>query len=686
MSTKLGNLGIELLGLAAAVQKLVEDGTTFAAVRPGPGLLPPQTLAGTDAVPVRNGRFTLGGSATAQLQISAVKDPGSNQDDAQILQSAPSCAWLKHELDARIDGTLGGPLGSGGAAFGLEGELGASLVQYRAHALTDPVGRAVIDDVLGFRLALRLDDVRGLRGGDVLACTVHGKLGLSAHLTLADTLSAAMVSLDERLGPAGVSVVALREGLSVRADLSIEDDYRLVFRAGSQNGATRVELRKARGRKAGGSVALSLRAALELQPLRQAVDAYLQSRLGQTLSQVELLSRQVSSVAACEFLPPDERVLAEQIAARLGLTDLRRQWRDLAARLDGLIDQLTTKLSDAVRLKGEAEAPLAYTRIQTEETILACELDGAALARHHSDLLLGDFTRLLDGLAAGAGGYRLIEDLKQTRIHKEISFGLSLSIGPWAASGLDKVVKDWKEQVDREGRERSSFTGQQTYTGTWGGATTQYACGLGAAMEGFSAVPQDGELKYSLSFGWSWSETLTPSLLADALDLAGVWGISDQAANEAHQRSILGQASGKVRIELEVQVSDAGVRALLDVPADQFEGAWIAAMAPALSRVRIPPQTYATRLGDRVQIYGEAARLAFSARGGTEIAAIAGRVRYPANVEDRLAEVERGQTDIGLNVLCTATTIDARPAGRCRRARAALDRLADAIRRHHEKE
>src|SRR3954465_12741453 len=124
MSTKLGNLGIELLGLAAAVQKLVEDGTTFAAVRPGPGLLPPQTLAGTDAVPGRDGRFTLGGSATAQLQISAVKDPGSNQDDAQILQSAPSCAWLKHELDARIDGTLGGPLGSGGAAFGLEGELG----------------------------------------------------------------------------------------------------------------------------------------------------------------------------------------------------------------------------------------------------------------------------------------------------------------------------------------------------------------------------------------------------------------------------------------------------------------------------------------------------------------------------------------------------------------------------------
>src|SRR3954469_1332906 len=427
MTTKLGNLGVELLGLAAAVQKLVEDGTTFSAVQRGPdALLPPLTLAGTDTVPVRDGRFTLGGSATAQLQISVLRDPGSDQDAAQILQATPGRAWLKHKLEAQIHGTLGGPLGSGGATFRLAGELGASLTQYRAHALADRVGQAVIADVLGFRLPLRLDDVRSLRGGDVLACTVHGKLGLSVQLTLADTLSAAMAALDERLGPIGVSIVTLREGLSVRAGLSIEDDYRLVFRAGAQGGTTRVELRKARGRRAGGSVSLSLQAALEPPLLRQAVDAYLQSRLGQTLSQVELLSRQVSSAAAFEFLAPAERVLAEQIAARLGLTDLRRQWKDLATRLDGLVDQLTTKLRDAVRLKVEADATLAYTRIQTEETILACELDGPALARHHADLLLGDFTGLLDDLAAGTGGCRLIEYLKQTQIHKEISFGLSL--------------------------------------------------------------------------------------------------------------------------------------------------------------------------------------------------------------------------------------------------------------------
>ena len=79
------------------------------------------------------------------------------------------------------------------------------------------------------------------------------------------------------------------------------------------------------------------------------------------------------------------------------------------------------------------------------------------------------------------GGYRLIEYLRQTQIHKEVSFGLSLSIGPWAASGVDRVVTEWKEQADLEGRQRWSFTGQRTYTGKWGGATTQYAFGLGAA-------------------------------------------------------------------------------------------------------------------------------------------------------------------------------------------------------------
>jgi hypothetical protein len=691
-TSKLDNLNIELPDLVDAVRKLVEDGTTFAAVQVAPNaLIPPLALVGTDTVPVRNGRFTLGGTATAQVQISVFNDP-ADKDDDQILQVTPGRAWLKHKLDAQIKGTVSGTLGDKGT-FGLAGELGASLMQYRAHQPTDPVGEAVIQDVAGFLLPLRLADVQSLKDGDVLACAVHGKLGLSAQITFSDALSAAMASLDERLGAIGVSVVTLQEGATVKVNLSIEDDYRLVFRSGSQEGTTRVEVRKAKGGTVGGSVDLSLVADLEGSPLlRPAVDAYLESRLGQAVSRVEPLLQKIDPETALESLTPDERALAEQIAARLGLTSLTQQWQDLKTRLHGLIDQLTQRLRDAVELKVRADATLAYTRVQNEEAILACELDGAALAKHHSDLLIGDFTDLLQNLATAEAGYRLIEYLKQTQVREDLSFGFSISIGSWAASGKDELVWERRGQADLAGHERLSLLGQKTYTGTWGGATTRYAFGLAAAMSHFSSsgAANASEFDYSLSFGWSWSEALTPSLLSDALDLANVWNISHQRENDDHQNTILSKARGLVRIELEIQISDAGVRSLLGVPDGQFERAWIEAMAAALPRARFGSRLYRTRFGDRVQVYGDAAEFAFaqSAQGGADIAAIAGRIHYQETDPTSLMQLQQidqgtltfgGFPDLSLPVLWTATTIGTRPAERCRRAKAALDQLADAI-------
>src|SRR5262249_15998267 len=159
-------------------------------------------------------------------------------------------------------------------------------------------------------------------------------------------------------------------------------------------------------------------------------------------------------------------------------------------------------------------------------------------------------------------------------------------------------------QVDlKQERERLSFTGRKTYTGTWGDSTTLYAFGLGAAMSRFSSsgTANASEFDYSLSFGWNWHETLTPSLLSDALDLANVRAISRQRENDDHQNAILSKASRQVRIELEIQVSDAGVRSLLGVPAGQFEGAWIEAMAAALPRARFGSRIFRTRIGDRVR-------------------------------------------------------------------------------------
>jgi hypothetical protein len=257
------------------------------------------------------------------------------------------------------------------------------------------------------------------------------------------------------------------------------------------------------------------------------------------------------------------------------------------------------------------------------------------------------------------------------------------------------VVRTWERQaVLRDEHERRSFTGRRTYKAVWGGKTFQYAFGLAGAMERFSTgrTAHANDLDYSLSFGWSWQEPLTPAVLAEAFDLANVWKILAQRDNEANLNEVLTNVHGPALIEVELKVSDAGVRSLLAATDRDFEEAWIEAMAAALPRVPFPPKTFRTRVGDRVKVYGRAARFAFS--GESEIAAIAGRVDYssgedPASL-NQLQKIDRGDNpsgglpDLGLKVLWTSSTSSRGPAGRCRRAKNALDELAEAISRNLE--
>jgi hypothetical protein len=146
---------------------------------------------------------------------------------------------------------------------------------------------------------------------------------------------------------------------------------------------------------------------------------------------------------------------------------------------------------------------------------------------------------------------------------------------------------------------------------------------------------------------------------------------------------------GPALIEIELKISDAGVRSLLAISDQEFENAWIEAMAAALPRAHLAMQVFRDRLGDRIRVYGRAARFAFEQSGGAEIEAIAGRIDYSPDVQNpiQLRRIDRGEVasgglpDLGLKVLWTSDTPNTRPSGRCRRAKDALDRLADAIAR-----
>lgn len=681
---KLDGLEVEVPDAAQTLGNLALSRTTFAqagdAVR-----IPPLALNGESDVPLGETLFTLGGDA--RLEVAVFNAP-TDQDPDAILRPAAGSAWLKHTLAAGIQGSTGGQ--AGGVEFGLQGELGASLLQYRSHRPDEPVAQALVADLRSYLLPFRLEDVRNLEDGEILAFTVRGRLALHAKLTWADALSAALSSLDERLGIAGVSAIEVSLGASLGVNLALEDDYRLVFR-GLAGAATRVELRKTRGRSAAGALDLGIVARVaDPAALQGALAAYATGRLGVPWARVEALIARVDSALRLEDLPAADRELAGTIGARLGLSDLRAEWQQLRERLDGLPDDLAQRLERVLTTRVTAELTLEYGRVSTEEAVLACELDAEPLARHHRELLRGNLAGLLDRLGARESGYRLIEYLKTTTITKRFSFGISIGIGRWAASGKEEVVRKWERQaVLNDEHERRSFTGRQIYTGTWGSKSYQYAFGLAGAMERFSAgrTARAGELAYSLSFGWNWKEPRAAGALDEALDLANVWKVLSQRENDASRRAVHEQ--GPVLIEVEIKLSDAGVRSLLAVPDRDFEEAWIEAMAAALPRVHFGSKTFRSRMGDRVKVYGRAARETFRQSGGAEIEFIAGRIDYQPEEEPgalvQLRRIDRGQMasgglpDLGLEVLWTSRTASTRPAGRCRRAKDALDKLAEAI-------
>ncbi len=459
---KLGGLEIEIPDAAQKLGNLALGQTTFA--QAGDNVrIPPLALNGETAVPLDETVFTLGSTlgGNARLEIAIFNGP-ADLDPDQILEPVAGRAWLKHTLAAGIQGSTGGQ--AGGLEFGLQGELGASLLQYRSHRPDEPVVQALVADLRSYRLPFRLDDVRDLNDGEILAFTVHGKLALHAKLTWADALSAALSSLDERLGVAGVAAIEVDLGASLGINLSLEDDYRLVFRPGTA-GTTRVELRKTRGRSAASALNLGITARVaDPEALQGALAAYATGRLGLPWTRVEELIARIDSALSLEDLPAEDRELAEKVGARLGLSDLREDWQQLKERLDGLPDSLAQRLERALAIRVTAELTLEYGRVSTEQAVLACELDAEPLARHHRDLLRGNLAGLLDRLAARESGYRLIEYLKTTEITKRFSFGISIGIGRWAESGLDEVLRKWERlAVLRDELVSRSFTGRRTY-------------------------------------------------------------------------------------------------------------------------------------------------------------------------------------------------------------------------------
>ncbi len=484
------------------------------------------------------------------------------------------------------------------------------------------MAQAVLDGMARARFATRWEDVESLAQEEGrLAYTARGRLAFKASLSQSDVLAGSLSALDRILGVAGASAFTVDLGASIAVDLSAADDFRLVFAPGAQNRIS-VEVKKAISRRGGVVAQLAVQAGFsnpgELSAL---VQQYLVGRLGGELQPIRDLLTRLSTAPDFESLG-ELRPLAEQVARRLGITDLQNRFGELKQRLDGLEGKLFAEIKKTAERRIELAFTLSYTRVQTHETLLRFEARPAVLEDFHPALLLGNLAGVTAKLAARAQGFLLREYLDTKERTSTRSFGTSLRIGDWAVGGTFEVDKKWREQREIQNMVRLNFDGRQSYNTDWLGEREEYAFELSAAMAAFAMTPTGRDFEYTMGLSWMWNQPLTPALLHEVLDVAHVWRILSLPDRERLRREISalpGVAGQPVQVDLEMRLDDDAVRRLAKVSEEALRLAWINAMAEALPPIRVADDLiFRASLEERLRLYGRAADGVFRQASGTD--------------------------------------------------------------------
>ncbi|HBL29168.1 MAG TPA: hypothetical protein DD490_20245 [Acidobacteria bacterium] len=563
----------------------------------------------------------------------------------------------------------------GAVSFGLKGEIAARLLDYRKQQPSDPVGESLVQSLAGARFATRWEDVQSLaETEDRLAFLVDGTLAFTATLTASDVLVGCLSALDGTLGITGAGALQVKAGASIGVTLAASDAFRLVFSSGKE-GRIALEVSKATSRQAGGSASFGVDVGFDNHAaLTELIHNYLAHRFGAKLEEIEELLGKLDTAADMNSLGP-LRVLAEQIASRLGIASGQSTLQRLQQLLSE--ERLSAEIDRVTKERLQAAFTFAYTRIETHETLLACEADPAALAELHPQLLLGNLTKITARLRDEDPRFVLGNYLETKSVQKKHSFGAILRLRDWAVGGTTKVERTETIQYNEEkDKKRVSLDGRKSYTGGFCGARAEYAFELSAAMANFAPEPKGRDFTFTLGLDWAWEEKASQHLIHTILDVATVWRIANPAdLPSAH--AILDPLRGRIGADLELQFNDDGVRQLAKVSEEDFCRAWALAMAEAL-----PPEVSGktpARRGDieeRRSIYHDAA--VWLLRQTSKVDEKALNIHYPSS---RLEEADADPANHGTLYTLWHPELQhaGLPSARWKVAFGALSRLREVI-------
>ncbi len=432
-------------------------------------------------------------------------------------------ALLKYRASAGIRARTSGETLQG-LGFDLEAGLDVLLADYHLHPCAATLREAVLGDIQALRTSLRLADVLALAPGEAVSQQVVGRLSADVEVSWADVFMGPVAPLARLAGPAASVLIKVSAGASVRATVSLTDDFLLVF---SKVDATRwrVGLRKARTR----SGALGLEAGISVQladpgHVTAVLDAAVEGVLGQPLAEVEA----VIAKASLDRLSSVERRVAGLLVERLGLDPL-------TTTLDALGDRvraIRTAAEEAVRAVATAKIALAfgyeYRRMRQDTTVAQCLVEEGALRRHHASLVRGHAGPLCADASDRDQGAQLEHFLYQKTIRSDRSWGFALSLGKWLSLGSTDTRS--LTRVDRHSVEHTvqrSYLGSRGYRNE-GDTRDRWSVDFATSMRGFSrgAVPLVSEFDSSLALDWfEPAKKLDETTLASWLDVASLWGV-----------------------------------------------------------------------------------------------------------------------------------------------------------------
>jgi hypothetical protein len=393
-----------------------------------------------------------------------------------------------------------------------------------------------------------------------------------------------------RLLPGGTLVgIQASVGASVTGSITVSDDFLLTF-SREQAGAVVVSVQKGAVREA--KLAAQIGATVEAvdgQVLAAALDALV------GVAGVARFDALVDKLATTP-LNDEEKKLLRLALDRLGLKDyeadasaLKKAWEDRKAQArEALTSMAAEKLSAGFRYE--------YSRLSDQQTLLRLVLSDAQLKQHHTALLMGRLTHVLQQVEPGALRSYFMQD---TRTWSQ-AWGFSLGFSKWQllqSQNQRKLqrVAQFGSPDHVHGPRRYAYLGVRSYEGGLFQGTGGWALDFKCDMDGFKLEPTVRDFNYGLYLQLHRSGKLSENTLRQAIDEAIIWHVVDDADEEQVLRQIQEAAKGEaVELRLEVKLADTLFRQLTSLVAlgqpEFFAKALARSMPWDTSRARANPE------------------------------------------------------------------------------------------------